>query len=285
MSGHRISPPRIDGLASRAARPPAELPGSTNAWRQTGFLLGEDADLVVEGLNLEGEQASAAAGAKFRTRAVAAVYGPWSRGWLARLQALHALEWGDYSSAIVLARAAADFAAAAAALAESGLEEWSAWLDGGGIGDAHEQHAARFDLHPFRSAETLARLPELGAVYREASDLALPHFGATALVTASESSAERVLATFGDRDFHLGLAELVLGWLFRLGLIHWETVGTSAAMPPAPEGAAGWRARAERALGRRDRCRIERVEIDGIERPLIVNWRREPRAASRRVLL
>ncbi len=285
MSGRRISPPRIDPRAARAARPPADLVGSANAFRQTSFLLGEEADLVVEGLNLEGAHATAASGSKYRTVAVAAVFGPWSRGWLARLQALHALEWGDYSSAVVLVRAAADFAAAAAALAGPGLEEWSAWLADGGIGDAHELHAARFELHPFRSAEMLARVPGLGAVYREASDLALPHFGATAVITAAESNAERVLATFGDRDFHLGLAELVLGWLLRLGLVHQETVGNCPAMPAPPERSGEWRTRAERTLARRDRCRIEWVEVAGTERPLVLNWRREPRAAPRRVLL
>lgn len=286
MSGHRISPPRVDGRASRAPRPPVELAGSSNAYRQAGFILGEELDLIVEGLALEGEMAEAASGAKFRTPLVAAVMSMWSRGWLARLQALHAAEWGDYSSAAALVRAACDFEAALEALLASDAEEWRSWLAEGGIGDAPALHAGEFRLHPFRSAESLARIPGLGTVYRAASALALPHFGATALLVASESNRERYLATFGDRDFHLGLAELVLGWLLELGRIHWEVVSQgSGRLPPAPAGAAGWLERAERAVVRRDRCRIEFIDHEGSERLLVVNWRREPRSPMRRVLL
>jgi hypothetical protein len=286
MSTHRVSPPRIDGRATRAARPPAELAGASDAYRQTGFILGAEVDLVLAGFELEGAHAEAASGAKFRNRVVAAAYGPWSRSWLARLQALHAIEWGNYSSATVLVRAAADFEAAVVAHLEGGAAEWSEWLDSGGIAAAHADHATEFRLHAFRSAESLARHPTLGEIYRAASDLALPHFGATALLTAAESDATRVAATFGDRDFHLGLAELVLGWLLGLGAAHWELFGEQrAGFPPAPEGVSAWLERAQRALERRDRCRFERIERDGISRILISNWRREPRAVPRRMLL
>jgi hypothetical protein len=43
--------------------------------------------------------------------------------------------------------------------------------------------------------------------------------------------------------------------------------------------------RATRVIDRRDRCRLEEVEVDGEPRTIIVNWRREPRAAPKRVLL
>lgn len=286
MSGHRIAPPRVNGRATRAARPPAELPGSADAYRQTGFILGEEVDLILEGLELEGQHAELASGSKFRSRVVAAAFGPWSRGWLARLQALHAAEWGDYSSAAVLVRAAADFEAAAAAHLAERAAEWSGWLDAGGIDEATTFHATQFRTHPFRSAESLARLPALGSVYREASLFALPHLGTTALLTASDSNRERYLATFGDRDFHLGLAELLLGWLLRLTVAHAELVqGVDSELPPAPEAVVDWMTRATRVIDRRDRCRLEEVEVDGEPRTIIVNWRREPRAAPKRVLL
>ncbi|MCL6645491.1 MAG: hypothetical protein K6U88_11035 [Dehalococcoidia bacterium] len=275
----------MNGRATRAQRPPADLPRSSDAYRQTSFVLGEEVDLVLEGLELEGRHAEACAGARYRNRVVAAVFGPWSRGWLARLQALHAAEWGDYSSAVILVRAAADMEAAAVAHLQSSAEEWSSWLDADGIADVHDLHASEFRLHPFRSAESLARLPALGEVYREASDFALPHFGSTALLTASDSNRERYLATFGDRDFHLGLAELVLGWLFRLGLAHWASFKSDAPLPPVPDGVGGWCERATRTLQRKERCRLERVEREGLERALLVNWRREPRSAPKRILL
>ncbi len=286
MSARRISPPRVDPRATRSPRPPAELAGSSNAYRQLSFILGEEADLVVEGLSLEGEFAQAASGAKFRTPPVAATLSMWSRGWLARLQALHALEWGDYSSAAVLVRAACDFGAAAIALLTSDAAEWRTWFEGDGFGEVPSLHASEFRLHPFRSAESLASVPALGTTYRESSALALPHFGSTALLVASESNRERYAATFGDRDFHLGLAELGLGWLLTLGRVHWELVEQHpSGLPHVPDGVTTWTERAGRALGRKDRCRIEAVEHDGVERFLVVNWRREPRSPMRRVLL
>lgn len=286
MSGHRISPPRVYPEAARAARPPMQLVGSVDAHRQTGFILREELDLLVEGLELEGQHAQVAAGSKFRNRVVAAVLGPWSRGWLARLQALHATEWGDYSSAAVLVRAAADFEAAAAAHLSDQAAEWTGWIDAGGIGEAPSLRAAEFRTHPFRSAESLARLPTLGGVYREASLFALPHLGSTALLTASESNGERYLATFGDRDFHLGLAELTLGWLLRLGIGHAEVMRTAGGqLPPPPDKTQDWLERAGLLVARRDRCRLEDIEHEGESRMLLVNWRREPRGAPKRVLI
>ncbi|WP_322796975.1 hypothetical protein [Tepidiforma sp.] len=282
----RIALPRVFAGATRAPKPPADLAECADTWRQTGFVLGDEVEHVVAGLRLEGEHATAAAGSRFRTPAVASAMGPWSRSWLARLQALHAMEWGDYSSAVLLVRGAADFLAAACSLLESGGAEWSEWLAGGGVQLAPAEHATEFRLHPFRSAETLARRPGLGEVYRAASDLSLPHLGATALVTASESNPERYAATFGDRDFHVGMAELVLGWLLQLGMEAWQAVRDAGdRLPPPPEGVERWVADAQRMLARADRCRMERVEHGGEPRMLVVNWRREPRSAPKRILL
>ena len=75
---------------------------------------------------------------------------------------------------------------------------------------APEQHATEIQLHAFRSAETMASHPVLGPVYRIVTDLSLPHFGATLLVAGSESDPSRIAATFADRDFHMGWAELSL---------------------------------------------------------------------------
>lgn len=282
----RVAPPRVFAGATRAPKPPAELAECVDTWRQTGFVLGEEIDRVLAGLRLEGDLAKAAAGSRFRTPGIAAAMGPWSRSWLARLQALHALEWGDYSSAVLLIRGAADFLAAATALLEGAGAEWSEWLASGGIELAPTVHATEFRLHPFRSAETLAGRPQLGEVYRQATDLSLPHLGATALVTASESNPERYAATFGDRDFHVGMAELLLGWLLVLGIETWDVFAAkSDRMPPFPDGVEGWQAEAERMLTRSDRCRIERTEVEGTPRLLVVNWRREPRSAPKRILL
>lgn len=282
----RVSPPRISPVATRSSRPPADPPGPADAHRQSGFVLGGEIDLVVEGLNLEGAVAEASAGARFRKQPMVAAMGCWSRGWLGRLQALHAMEWGNYSAATGLVRMAADFQAAELSTLQTGAAEWQEWLDEPAIAMDAEEHGTVFRLHPFRAAEVLAADEDLAAVYRAASDLSMPHFGATLLVAASESTPERVLMTFGDRDFHVGFAEIVLGWLLELGRLRVRDL----LERPGPYNVTGkealraWESRAGRTLVRGDRCRLHDAGDDR-HRYVVSNWRRAPGAAPRRILL
>lgn len=287
MSGGRVAPPRVFPGATHAQRPPQEAAGAADAFRQARFVLGGELDLVIEGLELEGQMAEAAAGAKFRNQVVASTLAMWSRGWLCRLQALHALEWGHYAAGPPLLRGAVDAQAAGLLLLRSGAEEWKAWLDDGGVGAAPEQHATLFRLHPYRAAEVLAAHELLGPVYRAAMDFSMPHFGATLAMVGGDSNAERIAVTFGDRDYHHGLAELELGWLLLAGAAQVEAVLESGGVLPVPDeaGARRFAREARAAAGRADRCRLTYVEVDGEQRHLIENWRRQPSAAPRRLLL
>jgi hypothetical protein len=288
MSGsYRVSPPRISRVATRAPKPPAEAAGSSDAYRQTTFVLSSEVECVLDGLNLEGSVAEASSGAKFRTQKMVAALGLWSRAWLSRLEALHALEWGNYVAAVALARAAADYQASSLYVLRTDAAEWREWLEGGGIAQAPDQHATEFRLHAFRAAEVLAAHEILGPVYRTTMDLSLSHFGSTLLVAGNESAPDRVLMTFGDRDFHMGLAELNLGWLAQLGvaqvdaLVEFEGVFAITDRPRVD----AWRAQAANLVEGRDRCRVETIERDGEKRYLVHNWRREPRSAPKRLLL
>ncbi len=287
MAAPRVSPPRVFPIATGAAKPPLSAAGSADAYRQASFVLGAEVEAVLHGLNLEGAIAEASAGAKFRNQRTASALLMWSRSWLCRLQALHAMQWGNYAAAIPLVRSAADHLAAELALLGAGAEEWQGWLEDGGIASAPADHATEYRLHPFRSAETLAANPAVGRVYRAATDLALPHFGATLLLAGSDSTPERVLATFGDRDFHVALAELALGWLHSLSAEHLRAALASGGAFGLPEGvpieaeAAKLSALAETPT----RCRVEIVERAGAQRYLVHNWRRAPGGAPKRILL
>ena len=282
----RVSPPRITPAAHGAARPPGGSPAA-DAYRQATFVLDPEIALVLQGLELEGAAAEASAGAKFRNQRVAASLSAWSRSWLCRLQALQSLQWGNYAAAIPLVRSSCDFAAATVSLLGPDAAEWQQWLDEGGIGPAHELHATEFRLHAYRSAEALARYPALGSVYRQSSDLALPHFGATLLTVASESTPDRVLVTFGDRDFHLGLAEIILGWLLALGGFHLEVLTADVSPLAAPDIPAveQFRSAAASALASDTRCRVQEVDTQGSNRWLVSGWRRRPGDAAHRILL
>lgn len=261
--------------------------GSADAFRQAQFVLDLDTSLVLDGLNFESNLADGATGAKFRNQRVASGLMNWSRTWLSRLQALHAIEWGNYAASLPLLRASADYQSAFLALLGNDAAEWQEWVDSGSIRLAPEQHATEFRLHAFRSAETMAAHPILGPVYRAATDLSLPHFGATLLVVGSESDPSRIAATFADRDFHMGWAELSLSLLLQLGVAQLESLAEHAATFGVQDVDAvrTMAAKLQSAANRRDRCSIAITEVDGHQRYLISNWRRNPGGAPTKVLL
>jgi hypothetical protein len=283
----RVGPPRVFGIATPASKPPPEAAGSADAYRQTGFVLGSDVELVVRGLNLEGTVADASSGPRYRTQQTAAVMGLWSRSWLARLGALHATQWGNYASALALVRSATDAQAGALCLLQTDASEWQEWLADGGVGLASDVHATEFRLHAFRAAEVLAAHAVLGPIYHGATDLSLPHFGATLVIAGSDSDRERVAITFGDRDFHVGLAELVLGWLALLSAAQVEDVAAfpAAFASPDHDGAATLRRQARALVDAQGRCRLTSIDRGGEQRYIIENWRRMPGSAARRLLL
>jgi hypothetical protein len=283
----RVSPPRIFPQAAAATRPPVGAAGAADAYRQASFVLGADIDLVLEALNAEGEVAEASSGARQRTQPMVAALGLWSRAWLCRLQALHAIQWGNYAAAMPLVRSAADLQAAQLWLMRTGAEEWVAWLESGGVALATAQHATEYRLHAFRSGEILASHAILGPVYRAATDLALSHFGATLLLAGNDSTPERVLMTFADRDYHHGLAELLLGWLHLLASAQAHAIAEAAGpfVIPAGHRIAALSARAAVSGSLPDRCRVETIELDGVQRYLVHNWRRAPGATPKRLLL
>jgi hypothetical protein len=283
----RVSPPKVFPSATRAPKPSADSAGSADAYRQSSFVLDAEIELVIAGLNAAGAAAEAASGAKTRTQLVASAMLPWSRAWLARLAALHQVQWGNYAAATPLVRAAADHQASMLLLLNTGAVEWQEWLDAGGISIAPGEHATQFRLHAFRAAEILAAHEILGPLYRVTMDLSLSHFGSSMLLAASDSAPDHVSPTFGDRDFHLGLAELHLGWLLELGIAEADALSQFAGVfgmtDSGPISSAARQARA--VLEGTGRCRLEEIEIAGERRYLVQNWRREPRSAPKRILL
>lgn len=280
----RIAPPRVTPHPTAAPRPTSGAP-EADAFRQTSFLLGTEVDAFVQALTFEGSWAEASAAPRYRKPATALALAFWSTSWLMRLDAYHALAWGRYAAVPPLVRAAADAQAAMRAVLEAGDDAVQGWATEG-IALRGDLRALELRWVPARSGETLAREGRLGDVYREASLLVIPSFSAQLLLEGGESNSERIVVSFGDRTFHLGLAELMLGWLLRLSQDLLVAVRESERFPP-PE-ADRYRtavALVEAALARDDRCAFERRQVDGVERWVLRNWRRQPGAPGRRLLL
>ena len=285
MPPFRVSPPRVYPEAERSSRPPAGAAGSADAHRQTAFVLGETVELVLDGLRLESAVANEAAGSRYRNVTVAALLATGSRAWLARLQALHSVEWGAYAAAVPLIASAAEQEAAWAALLQDGAASWRAWLDADGLSDIHDAHATQFNMG---SPPEDGNLPELLAGVRGAAGvLASPSPGASLLLAGGESSPGRLAVTFADRDFHMALAELTSGWLLALGVAAVELLLEAGDTLPisAPEALARWARSARRELESPRRCRMEPREVAGEERYVVENWRRAPSGAVRRIVL
>src|SRR3970282_1817313 len=111
-----------------------------------------------------------------------------------------------------LLRTACDCIAAQRSLLADAFADYLEWLPGA-LSQERGEAALGIELSRFRAGSLLAQDQRLGTVYRLLTDLSMPHFGATALQTAPDSSLQRLAISFSDSSFHLGWAELIAGWL------------------------------------------------------------------------
>jgi len=273
-------PGKPDDAASTAAH---------DAYRQTQFVLGSDLRLFGEGMTLQLRILNDSSHSRYRTHAYAAVAGAWARAYSAMADACLLVTRGSYASVPNLVRGACELIAAEYQLHHEEMPEFVGWMLGHLKPD--EEHKA-FDvgLGHYFAGTTLAADQQLRAVYRAASDLGRPNFGATLLEIGPESNNTRLAYTFDDASFHVGWAEIELGWLLRLCerqlavAAHMRDVlnitdETHAAV-------ATYARRVQDALDNKSRARIDEVEsADGLKRWLIHNFRRQPSAAPKKMLL
>lgn len=277
----RIGPLQVAGGYELPPRPPGPA-AAQDAYRQTFFLLGEELEAFRQGMALQSEAASAVARA--RTPEAAVILGLWSRCFFCLADACRLMLWGSYPSCPPLVRTACDMVAAQRGLLSSGFQEWRAWLESWPAQD-RERAALGLEMGRYRASASIAGEARLASVYRAVAELSQPHFGATLLQVGPEVALDHLPVAFADCAFHLGWAELVLGWLLRLCHLQAETVA-SANLAPLPQGTAEAVARlgdaVEAALSRPDRCQLTE-EPDG--RFLLVNFRRKAGGHPRRLVL
>ncbi len=270
-------------------RPSSEAPPPVqDSYRQGQFLLGDDLRLFEEGMNLQLHIVRDASSSAFRKHPYAALMGLWSRTFLTLADACQLATQGSYASCPPLVRAACEHIAAQHQLHASEMELFLEWLAGNLVPNV-EHKAFEFGLGHYFAGETLAADARLRRVYRPASELGRPNFGATLLAVGPGSNNRRLALSFAENSFHLGWAELTLGWLLALCERQLAVAVHAKGVFPIHEDThrsyADLARRVEQALSRPDRCFVEEVDEGKYKRLLVHNFRRSSGGAPKKILL
>lgn len=263
-------------------------PARHDAFRQTQFVLGADLDLFARAMNLQLGLFHDCQPSKYRTHELAAIAALWSRCYMLLQDALLLVTRGSYAGALPMVRTATELMAAQEGLRRGEMPEHHEWL-AGALKPDERFKALNFELGGYFAGGVLASDEVLGAVYRAASDLSRPAFGATLLQVAPESNNQRLAIAFADSAFHLGWAELVLGWLLALAARQVRViVDAEGIFPVGDERRAEYDAlqtAVDALLRASERCRIEEVQDGSDRRYLVHDFRRNSSGAPKKVLL
>jgi hypothetical protein len=290
-----IQPPqRVSAIKSPdayvpPARPPESAGGDVqDAYRQTRFVLGGDVDLFGDLMSLQLALVKDAYPSQFRTHSLAAIIGLWSRSYAYLNDALLLATRGSYGSVMPLVRSAAEVIAAQESLRVAEMSMHHEWLANTLVPNERFK-AFEFQIGRYFAQEAVINDPVLRAVYRPAADLGRPAFGATLLQVAPESNNNRIAIAFADASFHLGWAEITVGWLLALGARQLRVIADADGIfPVSDERRSAFQSlkkQVDGALTRDDRCRIEEVEDRGDRRYLVHNFRRVSSGAPKKILL
>ena len=287
------SPQRVSGMRVPEGwtlpGKPADLDDvAEDAWRQTTFTCADELRLVAANLDLQAKLAGAGYTATARTMTMAGYAGLWSRAFSATSDSIGVVRRGSYQSALPLLRQAVEFIGAQRGLDEE-MDEWRRWTHEA-YGRFEAARATEIGLGHYFAGSAIASEEYLRLIYRATSDFGRPNFGPTALFVANEATHERYPLNFADHAFHLGWAQLLLGWALRLGVVQLHTSMHLAQHFPAKDdlraAVVAHVREAEALLGDADRCSLEEWSEDGGRpRHLLVQFRRRTADAPRRLLL
>lgn len=270
--------PKEYSLPAKPSRAGAQV---LDAHRQSGFLLGDDLALFERAMDLQ--LSLVAANAKVRGVRAAAMFSLWSRTFTSLADACTLMSQGSYASCPPLARVALDAIAVQRSLIANGFDDYEQWYHHA-VSQDREHTAVRIDTGNYKAASVLVSDERLGALYRLLMDLSLPHFGSTLFLAAPETSLQKVPVAFADNSFHLGLAQLITGWLLLLAGEQLTTALASGAFDASDELRAANDAIQHdiaKALDDTRRCYVERSG----EQWLIHNFRRGPAGQPKRIVL
>ena len=258
-----------------------------DAFRETAFALGLDQRWLLDALALQRKIVDQSAHSRYRKRTYASALLFWSRVHQAGIDLLSMSSRASYGSCLPLVRAALEWLGAEQAVVGEEQIEFEDWLRDA-WGNNSEHHATDVGMGQYMAGQQIAMAPETADAYRAASELGRSHFGAAALLTAAESHDKRFLVNWADSSFHLGWAQLLLGWQIVIQDRQCRfAVGSGLFGVEAEDRAAYQRLHrsAQSLLSDARRCRASWVIEQGRQRLLIENFRRQPSGAPKRFLL
>ena len=266
----------------------ADRPDIQDAYRQTQFGLGGDLRLFRDGMNLQLRVLNDSAHSRYRTHVYAAVVGTWARAYSQMSDGCMLVTRASYVSVPNLMRSVCELIAAEHQVKHEEFGEFAGWMLGH-LKPDEDYKAFDLGLGHFFAGSTLAADTLLRDVYRPASDLGRPNFGATALTVGPESNNARLAFSFGDASFHVGWAEIELGWLLR---VCERQLAAAVHMPDvlniteeSHEAYAAFARSVEETFANPSRAKIEEVEAGGFKRWLVHSFRRQPSGAPKKILL
>ena len=287
-SVRRISPLALPEAYRLPTRPDGAEVAVVDAHRQTTFLLGADLRLIERGMNLQIAVLRDSYAGPYRTAAFASLAMPWSRAYALERDVVALTMDGAYGSCAPLLRDAAEAIAAQLELQHARFAGVDTWLAGAGEPD-EEHHGTLMPGYATDIAAVWAGEEALGRIHRAAAVAAGMAPSTNLLQVASDSNRQRIAVTFGERGFHLGWAEITLGWLLALISRQLELAVnlTEVLNITAERGeeCAVWRAEAAARLERGDRCRFEEDSPTAGGTWVVHNFRRGGSGNPRKIVL
>ena len=258
-----------------------------DAFRETSFTLGADVRWLLDALGLQHAIMERSGHSRLRNRRFASALLFWSRVHRAGVDLLWLTSRASYGSCPALLRSAFEALGAEQAVVGEEQVEFEDWLRDAWRTNA-EHHATEIGMGQYMAGQQIAMSPDTGEAYRAVSELARPHFGASALFSAAESHDKRLLVNWADQAFHLGWAQLLLGWQIVLQDRQCRFAVGSGLFGAESEDRAAYQQlhrRGQALLEAGNRCRARWVVDHGRQRLIIENFRRQPSGAPKRLLL
>ncbi len=284
----RISPIKFPSQTPSLTRPrDDESQVRRDAYRETTFALPLDLRWLHEALTLQCKIVEQSYGASFRNRRYASALLFWSRVYAGAIEARALTARAAYSSTLPLLRAMMEWLGAEQAVVGDEQSEFEDWLRNA-WSHHPEQHATEIGMGQYMAGQQIAMAPETAATYRAVSELSRPHFGASALLSADGSHDKRLLVHWADEAFHLGWAQLLLGWQIVIQDRQCRfAVGSGLFAVESADRQEYQRLhrQSQSILEDPRRCRAEWIVECGRQRLLIDGYRRQPSGAPRRLIL